>query len=180
MDGLQLLVDLHKGGYRQGPGSDRNTELAVDLAGIDRDAPLQVVDIGCGTGAATLVLARLLNAEVTAVDFLEDFLDVLESRADVAGVSDRITAICASMEAMPFESGQFDVIWSEGAIYNLGFERGASEWSRFLKPGGVLVASEITWTTDRRPVELQSHWDAAYPEIDTASSKLAVLQGACR
>ncbi|MGA1561585.1 MAG: SAM-dependent methyltransferase, partial [Gammaproteobacteria bacterium] len=69
-----------------------------------------------------------------------------------------------------------DVIWSEGAIYNIGFERGVREWKRFLKPGGILAASELTWLTHERPEPLQAHWDAQYPEVATASHKIAILE----
>lgn len=176
MDDYRLLVDLHKDGHRQGPGGDAETEQALALAGVDRAAPLKVADIGCGTGASTLVLAQLLNAQITAVDFLRDFLDVLEERAASRGVADRISTVGCSMDKLPFADEALDVIWSEGAIYNLGFEKGIAEWRRHLKGGGVLVASEITWLTDSRPPELQDHWDAEYPEIEVASAKLRILE----
>jgi ubiquinone/menaquinone biosynthesis C-methylase UbiE len=176
MDDYSLLIDLHKRGNRQGPGGDAETEWALDLAMVDRRAPLKVADVGCGTGAATLVLARLLNARITAVDFLQDFLDVLEERAASMGVADRISTLACSMDELPFADEELDVIWSEGAIYNIGFEKGVSDWRRYLKAGGLLVASEITWITDSRPPELQEHWDAEYPEIDVASAKIRVLE----
>jgi SAM-dependent methyltransferase len=176
MNDFGLLIDLHRQGLRQGPGGDVETERALDLAGIDRQRPLEVADIGCGTGASTLLLARLLNARITAVDFLRDFLDVLEERGRERGVAGRISTLACSMEALPFADSQFDVIWSEGAIYNIGFRRGIAEWHRFLKPGGLLVASEITWLTDERPEELQRYWDSEYPEIDLASAKIRDLE----
>ena len=176
MDDFKLLIDLHKQGNRQGPGGNAETELAINLAMIDRTAPLKVADIGCGTGASTLVLARLLNAQITAVDFLQDFLDLLNEKAESAGLAGRISTLACSMDNLPFASEELDVIWSEGAIYNIGFEKGVAEWQRFLKPGGLLVASEITWLTDSRPVELQKHWDSEYPEIDVASAKIGVLE----
>ena len=74
MGELDLLLDLHKGASCQGPGGDRETEQAIALAGLNREKPLNIADIGCGTGAAALVLARLLNARITAVDFLQEFL----------------------------------------------------------------------------------------------------------
>ena len=176
MDDYKLLIDLHKQGYRQGPGGDAETEQALNLAKVDRAAPLKVADVGCGTGASAVLLARLLNAQITAVDFLQDFLDVLIERAESAGVADRISALACSMDNLPFADEEFDIIWSEGAIYNIGFEKGVGEWRRFLKPGGLLVASEITWLTDTRPAELQQHWHSEYPEIDVASAKIRVLE----
>ena len=176
MEDYQLLVDLHKNANRQGPGGDAETERALDLAMIDRAAPLKIVDIGCGTGSSALLLARLLNAQITAVDFLQEFLEVLEERAKNRGLSDKIRTLACSMDNLPFEDGEYDVIWSEGAIYNIGFEKGVKDWSRYLKMGGVLVVSEITWITTSRPSEIQKHWDVEYPEIDVASSKMSVLE----
>jgi len=176
VDEFELLVDLHKGANRQGPGGDAETEKAIGLADIDRDMPLKIGDIGCGTGASTLTLARLLNAKITAVDFLQDFIDVLAVRAQRDGFEDKITPLCASMEQLPFEDDEFDVIWSEGAIYNIGFKKGIADWKRYLKPGGLLIVSEITWLTNSRPLELQDHWNNEYPEIDTASAKIKVIE----
>ena len=176
MDDYKLLIDLHKHGSRQGPGGDAETEKALNLAMVDRAAPLKVADIGCGTGASAVLLARLLNAQITAVDFLQDFLDVLNDKAESSGVADRISALECSMDDLPFAAEEFDIIWSEGAIYNIGFQKGVAEWHRFLKTGGLLVVSEITWLTDSRPAELQQHWDSEYSEIDLASAKIRVLE----
>ena len=175
MDELTLLADLHKAGLRQGPGSPDVTRRAMVLAGLDGSRPLEIADIGCGTGGASLELARMLEARITAVDFLPSFLDVLRQRAQAQGLG-RIITLEASMDALPFTDASFDVIWSEGAVYNMGFEAGASAWKRFLKPGGKLVLSEITWTTAARPQTITDYWTAQYPEIDTASAKLAVLE----
>ncbi len=125
-----------------------------------------------------MALANLLpNAHIVAVDFLQDFIDILAVGAKSAGVEDRITPLCVSMDELPFEDEELDVIWSEGAIYNIGFKKGVVDWRRYLKPGGLLIASEITWLTSSRPSELQDHWVSAYSEIDTASAKIEVLEG---
>ena len=176
MDELQLLVDLHIEAVRQGPGGDKETKQAMELAGLDRSLPLKIADIGCGTGASTILLARELDAEIIAVDFLPEFLEELKSRAKDQGVADRITTLSSSMDDLPFEPEQFDVIWSEGAVYNIGFEAGVSAWSRFLKPGGKLIVSEITWLSATRPQEIQSHWESEYPEINVASAKIKILE----
>lgn len=178
MDDLELLLDFHLGSARQGPGGDEETALAIRLAGLEGAKGLKIADIGCGNGAASRMLARSLDAHVTAVDFLAPFLGELEAASAEAGLSDRISTLEASMDALPFEDEQFDVIWAEGAIYNMGFKAGVEGWRRFLKPGGVLAVSELTWLTAERPAELQAHWDAEYPEVDVASAKMAVLEQA--
>jgi SAM-dependent methyltransferase len=176
MGDIELLIDLHGDGLRQGPGGDNETQLAIELSGLKSGTALNIVDIGCGTGASTLVLARELDAHITAVDFLPEFLAKLEANAKHAGLAGNIETLSASMEALPFSNAQLDAIWSEGAIYNMGFEAGIKAWRRFLKPDGILALSELTWLTDQRPDELTIHWEKEYPEVGTASEKSTVLQ----
>ena len=176
MEDMALLIDFHRDAQRQGPGSVEATQRALATTGLDSSHPLTIADIGCGTGAASLVLANQFPGHITAVDLLPEFLETLEARAHAAGVSDRIQPIHASMNSLPFEGESLDLLWSEGAIYNMGFEAGIADWFRFLKPGGFLVVSEITWFSTSRPPELGSHWESAYPEIDTASSKMDALE----
>lgn len=176
MNDLPLLVDLHREGKRQGPGGDDETRLAITLSGLRERKGLKIADIGCGTGASTLVLAKDLDASVTAVDFLPDFLHDLEMAAECQRLTKRIETLAASMDALPFKEQSFDAIWSEGAIYNIGFANGIKAWRSFLKPDGILAVSELTWLTAQRPSELEQHWDREYPEVDTASAKMAVLE----
>ena len=70
------------------------------------------------------------------------------------------------------------MIWSEGAIYNIGFERGLKEWRRFLKTGGYVAVSEASWFTEERPKEIDEFWQDAYPGIDTVSNKVDQMQKA--
>lgn len=173
---LRLLIDLHTHQKRQGPGGDHETKKAIELAGLNSSTPLRIADIGCGTGASTLLLAKNLNAQITAVDLLPQFLEVLSQRAAECGLDGKIKCVTGSMEELDFADEELDVIWSEGAIYNMGFEKGVTAWRKFLKPGGTLVVSEITWTTDNRPKEIEDYWKAAYPEVASAREKIEVLE----
>lgn len=173
---LQLLIDLHGNAARQGPGGNAQTKQAIDLAGLNERGSLKIADIGCGTGASSILLAKELDARITAVDLLPEFLDKLKARAEDQGVAERITTLNCSMDNLPFSDEEFDVIWSEGAVYNIGFKNGTAAWRRYLKPGGVLVVSEITWLSATRPPDLQAHWGREYPEIDLASAKIRVLE----
>jgi SAM-dependent methyltransferase len=110
------------------------------------------------------------------LDFLPAFIDELRRRAAAAGLGDALCGIVASMEAPPFAPASLDVIWAEGAIYNLGFERGLALWRPLLRPGGVLAVSELTWLTAERPDEIDAHWRTVYPEVATAGVKIAQLE----
>ena len=102
----------------------------------------RILDIGCGSGIPTLELARLGRGEIIGIDIDQSALDVFTSKIKEAGLSDRIRAINCSMFDMDFQYGSFDIIWCEGSIYPIGFEKGLREWKRFLKPSGHLVVHD--------------------------------------
>ncbi len=140
--------------------------------------PLKGADIGCGTGASTLVLAGKLNASIVAVDLFQNFLNVLAQEAQRLGLAGKIQTLAESMDALPFEAASLDLIWAEGAIYNMGFAKGVTYLKQFLRPKGVLAVSEITWLTRERPQDIEAHWNGEYPEIAMASEKIKVLEEA--
>jgi SAM-dependent methyltransferase len=80
------------------------------------------------------------------------------------------------MDNLPFQEEELDLIWSEGAIYNIGYERGLLEWHKFLKKGGSIAVSEASWFTEDRPAEIKEFWNDAYHEIDTIPKKVAQMQ----
>ena len=168
MTELELLVDFHKDAERQGPGSSFETKKALNFININKDQKLKVADIGCGSGAQTITLAQNIEGQITAVDLFPEFLDKLNLRSEELGIKERITTLKKSMEDLPFDNEEFDIIWSEGAIYNMGFEAGIKKWKDYLKTGGYLAVSEITWTTNSRPKEIEEYWNNEYPEIDAA------------
>ncbi len=177
MDNFKLLIDLHLNHDRQGPGSSKETLKAIHLANLSTaDTHLEIADIGCGSGAAAIVLAKNLDARVTAIDLFPEFLAKLNERARSEEISNKIETLSCSMDELPFNKETFDVIWSEGAIYNIGFENGVRYFRDFIKPKGYLIVSEITWTTNTRPKEIEEYWNSEYSEIDTAARKFAALE----
>ena len=175
MDLLKFAIEFHKDAERQGPGNDEATKKALSYLPELEDSS-QILDIGCGTGAQTMVLAKNTPATIIAVDMLQGFLDKLQEKVDQQNLNDRVMTKQMLMDNLTFEEQSFDVIWSEGAIYNIGFEKGLSEWRKYLKDDGYIVVSEISWLTDERPEEIETYWTNAYPEIDTIEAKLAVLE----
>lgn len=177
MTELDLIIDLHKSNHRQGPGSMADTLRALSFLSLPADRPLQIADIGCGTGGQTLTLAQHLTGHITAVDLFTPFLDTLQQKATAtADLKASIDILAADMHTLPLAPASLDLIWSEAAIYNIGFEKGIRQWSPLLKPGGYMAISEITWLTTARPVALTEFWQEEYPEITTASTKISQLE----
>ncbi|GAB3444187.1 class I SAM-dependent methyltransferase [Streptomonospora sediminis] len=165
---VQAALSMHQGLTHHGPGSAASTRLMLSLAGPLPRHP-RVADLGCGSGAATLILAEQA-AEVVAVDFYEPFLEDVRNSAQAAGAADRIRAEAHSIDDLPYPDGAFDLVWSEGAAYNIGFDNALRSWRRLLAPGGVLVVTECGWTTDEPSAEAKEFWDELYPLRSTAEN----------
>jgi len=173
---LELIIDLHKNSEKQGPGSENDTLKALEFLNLSSDQNLKVADIGCGSGGQTISLAKNLNGQITAVDLFPEFLNELNEKSQNLRLTDKIVTLQKSMDDLPFNKGEFDLIWSEGAIYNIGFENGLKKWKDYLKVGGYLAVSEITWITQSRPNEIEEFWKSEYPQVDTASNKIKQLE----
>jgi SAM-dependent methyltransferase len=134
----------------------------------------RLLDVGCGPGTPTIDLATASSASVTALDNHRPYLERLRERAQAAGVSRRIQTVQASMFSLPFRQDTFDLIWSEGAIFILGFERGLEEWRALLRPGGRLAVTHLSWLTPDIPREPLSFWSRNYPAIRSVDDNLGI------
>lgn len=174
---LTLIGDFFKHLDRQGPCSEEQTLKALDFCGVLPD-DARIVDLGCGTGGQTINLAWNTNARITAIDLMPAFVETF--RAKIAGtkLADRISVQQGSMDDLPFAADSLDLIWSEGAISHMGFERGLRYFHRFLKPGGYVAVTEATWFKADPPAEIFDFWQANYPGIDTIPAQVAQMQSA--
>ena len=174
---MDLFFELHQDIPREGPGEAASTRRAFALL-TGLPAEPRLLDIGCGPGLQTLELARISAASILAIDTHQPFLDALARRASREGLAERITTLKQSMFALDFEPASFDVLWSEGAIYIIGFERGLREWRPLLKTGGYLAVTELSWLIADPPAEAKTFWLENYPRIQTREENLDILQKA--
>ena len=158
-----MFWKVHHGLPREGPGNEESTKKALEKIELTAEEP-KVLDIGCGPGAQTITLAKhFRTAKVTAVDTHVPFLDQLVLKADREKLLDRIEPLAMSMMDLKFRDSTFDLIWAEGSIYIMGFERGLKEWKRYLKEGGYLAVTEVAWLTKNPPEKAGVFWKEAYP-----------------
>lgn len=174
---FNLICEYFSSIERQGPGSPEATVRALSF--IDNlTSDSHIADVGCGTGSPTRVLAQHTPCRITGIDLFPHFIELFNDNAESQHLQDRVKGVVASMCEMPFREEELDLIWSEGAIYNIGYLKGLTEWHRYLKQGGYIAVSEATWFTDERPAEINDYWMDAYPEIDTVANKILQMQKA--
>lgn len=143
---IDLLLEAHIGLERQGPGSLETMKQALGFLGpLERFE--QIADLGCGTGGQTINLAENLPGTVTGLDLFPDFINRLTERAKSQGLEGRVKGVAGNMESLPFQKESFDLIWSEGAIDNIGFEKGLCHWHDFLKQDGYVAVTCPSWLT---------------------------------
>ena len=170
----ELFFELFSGLPRQGPGDAASTLRALALVpGIGPQS--RVLDLGCGTGLHTRVLGRSTPAGIVAVDNHPPFVEELNREARALGLADRLEARVGDMRQLDFAPGSFDLIWSEGAIYVMGFEAGLREWRRLLAPGGHVAVTEVCWTRPDPPPECAAFWAREYPAIRDVPARLATI-----
>ncbi len=177
------LLELFGPLPRQGPGSRAATLRALGLVG-ELPARPRVIDFGCGSGAATLVLAQALpEMTIVAVDVAAPLLERLREQVEALALGERVELVQASMLEVDRLPDDVDLAWSEGAIYNVGIEAALRAWSPKLRPGAAVVFSELVYFVPEaeRPSELREFWAKGYPSMrDEAGVRAAIASAGYR
>ena len=172
---LDLLLEAHIDLDRQGPGSRGVIEQTLKfLEPLDRFR--NTADLGCGTGGQTLCLAERLTGTVTGVDMFPAFIEKLNNNAAACGLGDRVKGVVGKMEDLPFEKNSLDLIWSEGAIDNIGFGNGIAYWRGFLKEGGYIAVSCPSWLSKDHPAEVDKFWSDAGSRLSPVKENARTME----
>jgi SAM-dependent methyltransferase len=169
-----LFFEIFNGLPRQGPGDAVSTIKALQLVpGLSLHT--RVLDLGCGTGLQTRVLARHSPAQILAIDNHWPFVEEANRQAREQGLDGRINTRVGDMHRLDFAPGSFDLIWCEGAIYVVGFESGLRAWRPLLAPGGHLAVTEVCWSRPDPPAECADFWAREYPAIRDTAVRLMTI-----
>ena len=158
-----------------GPGSELDTQKALSRI---TGTPSNILEVGCGKGLATKVLAECSEAHITAVDNEQSALDRLTQRFQQLGISHRLNTVNASMTELPFENDRFDLIWSEGSAYIMGVENALVQWKRFLSEQGYLVLSDMIWHTNTPSEPVIDFWQQEYPDMQSVPTRIEQMEKA--
>ncbi|HKB03182.1 MAG TPA: class I SAM-dependent methyltransferase [Gemmataceae bacterium] len=159
-----------------GPGGNEHTLHVLRL--LPQLTFRLVVDAGCGTGRQTLALARELGIPIHAVDSYEPFLDDLVRRARAAKLEHLVRAHGMDMKDIPRVFHDIDLLWSEGAAYNIGFANALATWAPALAAGGFAVVSELSWLTEDAPDAVREFFRTGYPDMQSVEHNREVAEGA--
>jgi serine/threonine-protein kinase HipA len=175
-DWEKAFLTLHRDMPRQGPGSDASTTKAIaKLPALPPSA--SVVDLGCGPGRQTLVLARTLRSRVVAIDICQQYLDQLVASAADAGLSDYVETRNMPMQALDHRPESLDLVWSEGALYTGGVSKMLRLLRPKLKTTGYVAFTEISWLMEAPPQEALDFWKP-YPAMRDIRGNVATITGA--
>ncbi|ABV36048.1 putative transcriptional regulator, MerR family [Shewanella sediminis HAW-EB3] len=158
---------------RWAPGSESETLKALSLL---PEQPKAILEIGCGKGLATTVLANKTTASITAVDNEQSALTRLSNRFEADSLASRLTTVCASMTELPFNNGSFDLLWAEGSAYIMGVPHALSQWKPLLDEDGILMMSDLVWLTDTPNEEAIEFWKHEYPDIQTVTTRVKQME----
>ena len=141
-----LLSEINKDRFRE--RLNKYTRRAFQML-PNLEKP-RILDVGCGSGVPTIELAKLSGGEIIGIDIKQSSLDELDRTIEEKGFSGRVKARKCSLFEIDFPDESFHIIWAEGSIWVIGFERGLKEWRRLLKPNGFLVVHDEIKTVSNR------------------------------
>lgn len=160
---------------RQGPGNRACAARALALCGALPPAPA-VLDLGCGVGGQTLHLAELTFGTIVAVDSHAPSVERLRATVAARGLAERVRPEVGDMASLELPPASFDLVWSEGALYNIGIANALSVCHGLLRRGGYLAFTDAVWRRDDPPPEVKAGFDLDYPTMGRVPGVLAAIE----
>ena len=174
---FNLICEYFSHMERQGPGSPEATLRALSFIEPLTDSA-HIADIGCGTGGQTMTLAQHCPGRITGIDLFPTFIDLFNRNAAALNLQERVKGIQGDMTALPFAEEELDLIWSEGALYCMGFVEGLAACHSLLVPGGAMGVSELCWFQPDPPDDCLRFFTEEYPPMIDIAANLAAIQAA--
>lgn len=175
MEGIEYMYELFEALPRCGPGDNESTRRAFNTIPKLPKQPF-ILDIGCGPGVETIELAKISNGKIIALDNHQAFLDKLMKTARDKGLVENIIPKNISMLDMDFDENTFDIIWSEGALYFMGFQNGLRRCHQLLKSDGYLAVTEIVYLVPNPPTPVIQYFEKEYQDIKVVKDKIKLIQ----
>ena len=172
----KIFFEVYENLPRQGPG---NRDCAARALGLCRELPHSpaIVDLGCGVGGQTLLLADLVaSGSIVAIDSHAPSIERLRATIAERGLAQRVSALVGDMASPRQPHGSFDLVWSEGALYNIGLRNALRVCHDLLRPGGYLAFTDAIWRKADPPPEIKASFDQEYPTMGWLDDDVAAIR----
>jgi SAM-dependent methyltransferase len=170
----EVFFDVYDHLPRQGPGNKRSAQKALSQCNHLPSNP-KILDMGCGVGGQTIQLSEITSGHITALDIHETSIKKLRNTIEEKGLTHRMMAIVADMAKPGLPARNFDLIWSEGALYSIGLRPALQVCYELLKPGGYLVFTDAIWRKENAPDEVRQGFELDYPTMGWLEDDLTLL-----
>jgi len=170
-----IFFEVYEALPRQGPGNLACAEQALALC-TGLPASPAVLDLGCGVGGQTLHLAALTSGSIVAIDSHAPSIERLKATIAERGLSRRVRPVVGDMAHPEVPSESFDLIWSEGALYNIGIENALRVCRGLLRPGGYLAFTDAVWRRENPPPEVKASFGLDYPSMGKVPGILTAIE----
>ena len=144
----QKGIDLSKVSRADISGVDefhvRGSEVSNELVNEIYLKDTKVLDIGCGLGGPSRMLADRFNSHVTGIDLSEEYIRTAQKLSELVGLAKKTAFIQADALSLPFEDSSFDVVWTQHVQMNIENKtKFYAEINRVLRDEGALVYYDI-------------------------------------
>jgi len=170
-----IFFELYESLSRQGPGNRACAARALALC-LDLPPAPAVLDLGCGVGGQTLHLADLISGSIVALDSHAPSIERLRATVAVRGFAERIQPMVGDMAEPGLPPASFDLVWSEGALYNIGIENALRVCRGLLRAGGYLAFTDAVWCKENPPPEVKASFENDYPAMGRVPDVLAAIE----
>ena len=170
-----LFLEVYEHLPRQGPG---NRACAARALALCRELPSSpaILDLGCGIGGQTLQLADLTSGSIVAIDSHAPSSETLKAAIAGRGLAQRVGAFVGDMAHLDPPPGSFDLVWSEGALYNIGLRYALRVCHGLLRPGGYLAFTDAIWRRESPPAEVKAAFEQDYPTMGWLDDDVAAIR----
>lgn len=172
----EIFFKVYENLPRQGPGNRVCAARALRLCRELQESPA-ILDLGCGVGGQTFHLVEELGSgTILAIDSHAPSIEQLQKGIEERRLAHRIRAIVGDMAHPQQPPESFDLIWSEGALYNIGLRNALRVCHGLLRPGGYLAFTDAIWRKENPPPVVKACFDLDYPTMGSLDDDLAAIQ----